>query len=768
MTNRFHSKWHRGNHHSYNTPGSPDTSHDPIASPAAPYRGDMVVKGAISAMAPLSSYAAYYYSNGDNGTTLILKNEGADVDGISIDATGIGMLVHTLSSDTGDIGTGEYGNNDVVYPTFTSGYLALSTNGSAVVKGALSATSIWATAIYAASSVVMVTDMQVSELSGFTVIGSDYNKSVPATIDPDVQQVVHMQGIGVSGTSWASFAGDIKSGRDIYANNDINAGNDITVGGDLVVYGTTSISSLNITNDLTVEGNTNISGSLSVGQNVYGGQDIIVTGNSFVSGSLSVDGDVQLNQDLTLEGNGYLSGDVGIASNLTVEGNTSISGDLYVDNNISFGGEISGTPSFLDGITVIGPSFLSGDTVLGGAVGTRANGKISGSAVTIGQILATEMGGITATPLTINASLTANAPAYFNTTTTFASAINIGGNVVDGEDQFTPITNSPQNNYVLKSNGVGASYTWAALGSASPSVGYGFSGGARGGCTSISAINLVSGVSIPTVSSIDSFSNINSDGAYWELVVHSTDGDKRTSRIDSVWDGTTYKFTETSTESIGLVTGLELGVGHDGSTNIELSASISDNKIWAVEGLRCIYNDGGAIVNVPSVVDVRGFKAFCSSSYTIIRNTWTVVGFNDTTWNPASAYDTSTYRYTPGVLGTYHLTARVLLNKNFAGFDRGSMIAICKNDDSNDGTPDIYSSPTGAVALGDLCTWGYIHVTPGSDPARWVATISTDVEVTDPADYFVVKFIFGEYINNSSTKTGETETYFTGRLVATT
>ena len=45
--NRFHSKYHRSNHHSATNTTNPDAAHDPIASNDYPFQGDFVVNGNI-------------------------------------------------------------------------------------------------------------------------------------------------------------------------------------------------------------------------------------------------------------------------------------------------------------------------------------------------------------------------------------------------------------------------------------------------------------------------------------------------------------------------------------------------------------------------------------------------------------------------------------------------------------------------------------------------------------------------------------------------
>lgn len=63
MSNRFHSKYHRKNHHTYGNATNPDASHDPIASPDQPFLGDFSLQGALCAVAPASAYAGYFYSS---------------------------------------------------------------------------------------------------------------------------------------------------------------------------------------------------------------------------------------------------------------------------------------------------------------------------------------------------------------------------------------------------------------------------------------------------------------------------------------------------------------------------------------------------------------------------------------------------------------------------------------------------------------------------------------------------------------------------------
>jgi hypothetical protein len=107
MSNRFHSKFHRSNHHTYGIEVNPDTGHDPIASRDLPFRGDFILKGALSAMARLSAYAGYFYSDntalcawaGHRGAYIFAKDQlGLEVQ--SADYTAISARAHNIGVET--------------------------------------------------------------------------------------------------------------------------------------------------------------------------------------------------------------------------------------------------------------------------------------------------------------------------------------------------------------------------------------------------------------------------------------------------------------------------------------------------------------------------------------------------------------------------------------------------------------------------------------------------------------------------------------------
>jgi alpha-tubulin suppressor-like RCC1 family protein len=63
MSNRFHSKYHRHNHHTSTNGINPDAGHDPIASPESPFLGDFILKGALSAYNSTNTYGGCFYGS---------------------------------------------------------------------------------------------------------------------------------------------------------------------------------------------------------------------------------------------------------------------------------------------------------------------------------------------------------------------------------------------------------------------------------------------------------------------------------------------------------------------------------------------------------------------------------------------------------------------------------------------------------------------------------------------------------------------------------
>jgi hypothetical protein len=98
--NRFHSKYHRSNHHTLINATNPDAGHDPIASHDYPFQGDFVVNGNIKTI--IYNYESF------SGSTLNLPissnqihlktNAGASA--ISNITGGLSGVLYTVTNDS--------------------------------------------------------------------------------------------------------------------------------------------------------------------------------------------------------------------------------------------------------------------------------------------------------------------------------------------------------------------------------------------------------------------------------------------------------------------------------------------------------------------------------------------------------------------------------------------------------------------------------------------------------------------------------------------
>ncbi len=64
MSNRFHNKFHRHNHHTRSTEGYPDSSFDPIASRTSPFQGEFYIDGDVTTLSSVSAQGDLFARNG--------------------------------------------------------------------------------------------------------------------------------------------------------------------------------------------------------------------------------------------------------------------------------------------------------------------------------------------------------------------------------------------------------------------------------------------------------------------------------------------------------------------------------------------------------------------------------------------------------------------------------------------------------------------------------------------------------------------------------
>jgi hypothetical protein len=263
MSNRFHSKYHRKNHHTYGNATNPDASHDPIASPEQPFLGDFSLQGALCAVAPLSAYAGYFYSSKTGIRTI-----GGE---IGIAAYSLNTPLSTAFGKNIMHGTVGINKN-----TITNGYV-LDVLGNTNLEGNLN----------------VVGDVDID--------GGDLTASTPS-----------FNLVNTNATT-VKFAGAATTIEIAASTGTTTINNNLVVDLSAKISGTTE--STAITNGaLVVAGGVGIAKNLNVGGTIkFSG---ITESTSCTDGALVVAGGVGISKNLNVCGNAIISGD------LTVNGTT--------------------------------------------------------------------------------------------------------------------------------------------------------------------------------------------------------------------------------------------------------------------------------------------------------------------------------------------------------------------------------------------------------------------------------------------------------------
>jgi hypothetical protein len=115
--NRFHSKFHRKNHHTDVDKNNPDAGHDPIASKTAPFQGGFFLNGSLSASGHIKSNGIYALSGLNTGTVNLGTGGVATVKTSSVTTSSIFIL--TTQNPSGTVGMPYVFSKDIVNTTFT-------------------------------------------------------------------------------------------------------------------------------------------------------------------------------------------------------------------------------------------------------------------------------------------------------------------------------------------------------------------------------------------------------------------------------------------------------------------------------------------------------------------------------------------------------------------------------------------------------------------------------------------------------------------------
>ena len=268
MSNRFHSKYHRKNHHTYGNASNPEASHDPIASPDQPFLGDFSLQGALCAVAPLSAYAGYFYSS----------------------KTGIRTI-------GGEIGIAAYSLNTPLSTAF----------GKNIMHGTVGINKNTITSGY------------VLDVLGNTNLDGNLNVTGDVDIDgEDLTASTATFNLLNTTTTTINFGGNAST---------INIGNDTT--STVNINGDTESTSCT-TGALIIDGGVGIAKNLNVCGKIDLNNDTEST--SCTTGALIIDGGVGIAKNLNVCGNATISGDLtvnGTTTYLNTEVKTTSAVDIF-------------------------------------------------------------------------------------------------------------------------------------------------------------------------------------------------------------------------------------------------------------------------------------------------------------------------------------------------------------------------------------------------------------------------------------------------------
>jgi hypothetical protein len=126
------------------------------------------------------------------------------------------------------------------------------------------------------------------------------------------------------------------------------------------------------------------------------------------------------------------------------------------------------------------------------------------------------------------------------------------------------------------------------------------------------------------------------------------------------------------------------------------------------------------------------FSAYLASNQSISTNTWTKVQTGTESFDTASCFDTSTYRFTPNVAGYYQVNGRI------TSFSNGTIVicTVYKNGSENIRLTDLRVSFTGGTSGQGSCL---IYLNGTTDYIELYGNISggsTNFEGGDASTYF--------------------------------
>ena len=422
MSNRFHNKFHRQNHHSKVTDKNQDytdASYDPIASFDAPFQGEFYGNGDIITTENLSALSSVYANDGVIKNNFYIGND-LEVVGNFVVLGSTSRFETTVYASSAveivNVGTGpalkitqhgsqpiahfiDYNGEDIIFQD--NGYVGLGTdspnekltivgNTSAVGDINVTGNSYLSGNLYIDNNLFVT---ETTNLSGNTRIQGHL------AVDTDVLYVdVWTNKVGVNTNTPnvdLTVSGSISATRDLYIDRNsilgsLSAENNTTINGGLVINSNLSSASVAVTQ----EG----SGDCFVVQNtavfpfVITSSGTVGIGTQVPDNELTVIGSISATKNLHVTDNAYLSASTYIKNDLLVNENV-----FYVDSTNNKVGvntdkpnvdlTISGTVSATADLIVNGNTYLSGNQIVDLDLNVNSNIYLSGDQVIKGNLL---------------------------------------------------------------------------------------------------------------------------------------------------------------------------------------------------------------------------------------------------------------------------------------------------------------------------------------------------------------------------------------------
>lgn len=321
MSNRFHNKFHKHNHHTRSTDRTglyPDSGYDPIASPEAPFEGEFYVDGDVTTLSGVSAAGDLYAQNAVfHGSVLVEGNmqvlgETTRVDtrvimtsALELSNTGSGPALKVTQTGLQPLAWFIDNNGDDVVIN-NDGYVGLGTmnpNEKLTVVGNVSAVGdsratgelhIGGNAFFSADSHLSGSEYIGRNLTvndDLLIANASTKKIGINTIFPNVELTITGD---VSATGDSSVGGNLDVGNNGLFEGSVWLSGNQTIDQSLFVKNKIGINTTNPNEALTVVGNVSATQKLDLDGNFSGKGNSLITGNTFVSGNSFIDGTIKI------------------------------------------------------------------------------------------------------------------------------------------------------------------------------------------------------------------------------------------------------------------------------------------------------------------------------------------------------------------------------------------------------------------------------------------------------------------------------------------